>query len=88
MPGAGGGAIPARLDFVLRSYYRAFAPNPEDAMSNRVASLKTLLESQRKANDERLKAQRDAWDQHLAQVTSAEEATVLLKEIAANPLAW
>jgi hypothetical protein len=57
-------------------------------MSNRIASLKTLLESQRKANDERLKAQRDAWDQHLAQVSSAEEATVLLKEIAANPLAW
>jgi hypothetical protein len=47
-----------------------------------------MLETTRKANDLRLKAQRDGWDKHLAQLSSAEEASLLLKEIAANPSAW
>ena len=55
-----------------------------DAVSN----LKALLDTQRKANDARLKAQRDAWDNALVHISSGEEAAVLLKEIAANPLAW
>jgi len=60
----------------------------EATMNERVASLKSILETTRKANDQRLKAQRDGWDKHLAQLSSAEDASLLLKEIAANPSAW
>jgi hypothetical protein len=52
------------------------------------ASLMTMVEHQRRANDARLKAQREAWDRHLANVSSPDEANLLLKEIASNPLAW
>lgn len=57
-------------------------------MDKRVAGLRALLDSQRKANDDRLKAQRAAWDRHLGTIESAEETSLLLKEIAANPVAW
>jgi hypothetical protein len=60
----------------------------EASMDERVASLKSMLEATRKANDTRLKAQRDGWDKHVAQLSSPEEASLLLKEIAANPVAW
>lgn len=57
-------------------------------MKERVASLKELLDTQRKANDARLKAQRAGWDRHLGRISSPEEVSLLLKEIAANPVAW
>lgn len=56
-------------------------------MNERVSGLKSLLDAQRKANDSRLKAQRAAWDDHLGRVSN-EEAALLMKEIAANPVAW
>lgn len=56
-------------------------------MNERVSGLKSLLDAQRKANDGRLKAQRAAWDNQLARLSS-EDVTSLMKEIAANPVAW
>jgi hypothetical protein len=56
-------------------------------MSERVSSLKSLLDAQRKANDARLYAQRAAWDDHLSRLSN-EDVGALIKEIAANPVAW
>lgn len=56
-------------------------------MNERVSSLKSLLDAQRRANDARLKAQRTAWDDHLGRLTG-DEVGLLMKEIAANPVAW
>lgn len=56
-------------------------------MNERISSLKSLLDAQRKANDTRLKAQRTAWDDQLGRLTH-DEVGLLMKEIAANPVAW
>ena len=56
-------------------------------MNERVSSLKSLVGAQRKANDARLKAQRAAWDEQLGRL-SPDEVGPLLREIAANPVAW
>ncbi|MES2096971.1 MAG: hypothetical protein V4459_09450 [Pseudomonadota bacterium] len=49
--------------------------------------MKSLLDAQRRANDVRLKAQRAAWDEQLGRL-APEEVGPLLREIAANPVAW
>jgi hypothetical protein len=59
----------------------------ETVMNERVSNLKSLVGAQRKANDARLKAQRAAWDEQLGRL-SPDEVGPLLREIAANPVAW
>ena len=56
-------------------------------MNERVSGLKSLLDAQRRANDTRLKAQRAAWDDQLGRLTG-DDVSSLMKEIAANPVAW
>jgi hypothetical protein len=53
-----------------------------------VESLRGLAARQRELNDQQVKARREAWDQHLANVSSAAEVEFLYRELAVNPVAW
>jgi len=53
-----------------------------------VDNLTNLVQKQRALNDSQTQATRQAWDQHIKSVQNPEQLSQLLRELAANPLAW
>ena len=50
--------------------------------------IKQLAKKQREFNDAQTQARRKAWDNHITKVSSPEDLTRLMRELAANPNAW
>jgi hypothetical protein len=57
-------------------------------VSRYVQNLRNLAHAQRQLNDQQIKARREAWDEHLQNITTQEEVSYCLRELAANPVAW